>query len=165
MQKWRASYSRDGRWIYMGCPDGSGLKICRMPAEGGAIEKISKGEGTDPTESLDGKLIYFTQRTGRGIWSMPAAGGDAVQVTDKGRPGNWALAQSGLYFADWDNSPTAKPTVYHYSFRTKRSEPLFPLSKRTYQGPSFSVSPDERSILIALVDESGSDLMMIENFR
>jgi len=40
------------------------------------------------------------------------------------------------------------------------------LEKRLVQGPpAFSVSPDGRWILYAQLDQAGSDVMLIENFR
>lgn len=57
-----------------------------VPAGGGEprIATANTRNGAFPSYSRDGKWIYFSSGdTGRtGIWKLPAAGGDAVQVTN-----------------------------------------------------------------------------------
>src|SRR5206468_3696843 len=56
--------------------------------KGGRARRLTSHPAIDsaPSFSADGKWIYFSSnRTGeRQIWRLPAAGGDAVQVTHNG---------------------------------------------------------------------------------
>ena len=56
-----------------------------VPADGGRIRRLTSHRSTDvfPSFSRDGKWIYFSStRTGTpSLWKIPAAGGDAVQVS------------------------------------------------------------------------------------
>ena len=50
-----------------------------------------------------------------------------------------------------------------YEYATSRSTTL--LSTRQTPWSGLSVAPDRRSILYTQVDQAGSDLMLVENFR
>ena len=71
------SLGEDGRWdIYV------------IDAAGGQPRRITSHESTEtiPSFSRDGKWIYFHSKRGGNneIWRIPAAGGESMQVTDRG---------------------------------------------------------------------------------
>jgi Tol biopolymer transport system component len=71
------SMGEDGRWdIYV------------IDAAGGQPRRITSHESTEtiPSFSRDGKWIYFNSKRGGNneIWRIPAAGGESMQVTDRG---------------------------------------------------------------------------------
>ena len=75
-----------------------------VPGGGGKPRRLTTHPAIDhaPTFSRDGKWIYFTSmRSGQyRIWKMPAAGGDAVQVTpNEGFIAIEALDSSSVYYA------------------------------------------------------------------
>ncbi len=59
-----------------------------MPADGGAIRRLTFSEGGDilPSWSSDGQWVYFSSQRSQAdeVWKIPAQGGPAVQVTDGG---------------------------------------------------------------------------------
>ncbi|MCP9494024.1 MAG: winged helix-turn-helix domain-containing protein [Pyrinomonadaceae bacterium MAG19_C2-C3] len=59
-----------------------------VPADGGAIRRLTESDSFDfmPSWSADGNSIYFASNRGgdEQIWKMPAAGGDAIQITKQG---------------------------------------------------------------------------------
>jgi dipeptidyl aminopeptidase/acylaminoacyl peptidase len=68
---------------------GGHFEVYVMNAGGGAPRKLTatpKSESVAPSWSHDGQWIYFhSDRSGTSeIWRMPAAGGEAVQITRKG---------------------------------------------------------------------------------
>ena len=70
----------------------------------------------------------------------------------------------GIYFVD----PKAKagPTVQFLSFATGRMTPLAVFDKEPMQyGSAIAVSPDGHWLLYTQIDEGGSDLMLVDNFR
>ena len=47
-----------------------------MPAQGGDAVQVTHGGGIAPTESPDGKTLYFAKESGtEGVWKMPMEGG------------------------------------------------------------------------------------------
>ena len=80
-------WSPDGKLIaFHSNPEGQ-AEAYLIPAAGGKPRNLTSHPGTDafPSFSRDGKWIYFSSnRTGgdRGIWKLPASGGEAVRVTN-----------------------------------------------------------------------------------
>jgi len=161
------SWSRDGRWIYF-CSTRTGqTQIWKMPSAGGAATQMTKQGGHEAFESPDGRWRYYTK--GRGlpaIWRMPVAGGEETLVYDFRQPGSrlWTITSEGLYFAVTESS--ARPAINFFNFSTGKVTSVVSLEKRLPQGGSgLSVSPDGRWLLFPQVDQCGSDIMLLENFR
>jgi serine/threonine protein kinase len=55
-----ASWSPDGKWIVAGGNDGQGPGLFKVPVDGGAPVRLSKGIASNPVWSPDGKLIAYT---------------------------------------------------------------------------------------------------------
>jgi Tol biopolymer transport system component len=165
----RPSWSRDGRWIYFGSSRGGDRQIWKEAVLGGAAVQVSKNGGREAFESADGKFVYWARENDAGIWRIPVEGGEETQVINRGRIGLWALTDQGLCFFDLSN-PTG-PALKLYSFATQKATLLRQFSKDTrietssVPDTALSVSPDGRWILYTQRDQSGSDLMLVENFR
>ena len=127
---------------------------------------VTKGGGREAFESLDGKLIYYSKYQKPGIWSVPVKGGEEAQVFEKAAQGNWGVARDGICFFDWKDA--VHPVVQFYNFRDRRSTTLYEFLRGTNvdTGNSvISVSPDERWILYTQIDQVGSNLVLVDNFR
>ena len=62
--------------------------------------------------------------------------------------------------------PAVKYFIEFFSFATGRITPFAPLEKEPEsEAPAFAMSSDSRWILYSQVDQSGSDIMLVENFR
>jgi hypothetical protein len=97
---------------------------------------------------------------------VPAAGGEEVQVLDRGRLGWWAASAKGFYLLD----PKVRGVEF-YPFGADRPARIarFPqqtrLTAASWFGRQLAVSPDERWVLYTQLDRDDSDLMLVENFR
>lgn len=161
----RPSWSRDGRWIYFGSNRNGNSRIWKTPAVGGAASVVTK-EGEEAFESPDGKFVYYAKLGKPGIWKVPVNGGNEIQILDQARESLWALTSKGIYYFDLNNP--AKPALRFYSFGTRNSTLVKEFSDETRidtLSTALSIAPDGRSILYTQIDQSGSDLMMVENFR
>jgi dipeptidyl aminopeptidase/acylaminoacyl peptidase len=162
------SWSRDGRSVYF-CSNRSGaFQSWRVPAEGGQAIQVTKHGGFEAFESSDGELLYYTKGRGPGgIWQMPVGGGEERQVPELLSAGYWrywAVLNDGVYFV----APVAsgRPAIKFFSFATHRVMQLGVLERDPLQGPpGLSVSPDGGWVLYAQMDQSVSDIMLVENFR
>jgi Tol biopolymer transport system component len=137
-----------------------------MPAEGGEATQITRSEGGYmPMESADGKTLYYCHRLPeKGIWKIPVQGGEGVQVTGPYSPPFCGLevTADGLYYTAARESHN-QYSIAFFSFSTGKSRPVA-ISDRPIGSLSLSVSPDQHYILYTQSDQSGSDLMLIENF-
>jgi eukaryotic-like serine/threonine-protein kinase len=161
------SWSRDGRWIYFSSNRGGSMQIWKMPAEGGEAIQVTKQGGFEGSESPDGKFLYYAKRNVPGLWKIPTEGGEETLVLDLHKAGfwrYWAMADQGIYFATAE-SPL-RPVIEFLSFATGQVTEIATLEKPIVQWfPGFAVSPDGRWILFAQLDQSGSDIILLENFR
>jgi hypothetical protein len=118
-------------------------------------------------ESPDGKYVYFRSR--RSFWRVPVAGGEEEEVIIPEHDLMWSttlqLTKKGAYFAEYQRSLRSM-VVSHYDFATKKSTVVFRMRDRDFgQGHLFSISPDGKYILYPKVDQSQTDLMLVQNFR
>lgn len=164
------SWSRDGAWIYF-CSEcnGASQQISKMPATGGQAVQITQKGGFDNVESSDGQYLYFTKGYQvPGIWRIPVAGGEetlALNHHNAGKWRYWAVKEQGIYFATAETPE--HPLLEFFSFATSKITPLATLEKKIgYSGfAGLDVSPDGRWLIWQQLDQEGSDIMLLENFR
>jgi serine/threonine protein kinase len=155
-----ASWSRDGRWLYVSAL----TDVWKVPVGGGKATQITRQGGYGPIESRDGKFLYYVKRYGGpgGLWRVPAAGGDEIELIPDLR--SWAcfeVAPDGIYYI-----PTGGPGNYAIRFldlATGKTRQVAVLPKPPAWG--LSLSPDGRHLLYSQTDQTGSDLVLVENFR
>jgi Tol biopolymer transport system component len=160
----RPSWSKDGRWIYFGSNRNGDWQIWKAPAQGGTALQVTKKGAAEAFESFDGKFVYYAKDPG--IWEVPVGGGEETQVLDQGSQNLWALTNQGIYFGVINSS--VAPLLKFYRFATSQVEIFREFSKDTRLdslSTAFSVSPDGQWILYTQIDQAGSDLMLMENYR
>ncbi|HXJ17127.1 MAG TPA: protein kinase, partial [Candidatus Polarisedimenticolia bacterium] len=157
------SWSRDGRWIYFASDQTGAWQVWKMPAKGGKAIQVTKGGGFAAFESYDGKTLYYTKgQFGSGLWKVPVAGGEETPVLEKlGAWGYWGLTREGIYFYD-----AGTKAIEFYSFATRKvARVVTPERGPALAFPGLGVSPDGRWILYTQVDNSSSNIMVVENFH
>jgi len=154
----RPSWSHDGNWIYFES-NRTGWQIWKIPAGGGEAVQVTRQGGYNPLESKDGKTIYYTKSESAPgpLWKVPAEGGDESQVLDSVNGRVFAATTGGIYFI-------SQRRLQYFDFSTGISKSILTIEKPT-AGSLLSVSPDERWLLYTQIDQGGSDLMLVENFR
>ena len=115
-------------------------------------------------ESPDGKSIYYTKEYDRptGLWKMPLSGGEESQVLPSVIARAFSLVNDGIYFIP-EPGADRKSSIQFLSFATGKAATVAVMTAPPTEG--LSVSPDGRFLLFSQVDEEGSDLMLVENFR
>ena len=157
-----ASWSHDGKSIYFQ----SGGMIWKADANGGNRRQLTHMFGNAPEESVDGRYVYFSNR--RAIWRVPAEGGEEERAIVPEHDTLWVVIQptvKGVYYLEFARS-AREMLVSFYDFTTRRNEVVFRIKDADFfQAMSFSVSPDGKYILYPRVDQSQTNLMLVENFR
>jgi hypothetical protein len=74
------------------------------------------------------------------------------------------VADRGIYFINSDSKPRA--TIEFFSFATSRVTSVATIVKEPINWASnLAISPDGRWILYTQLDQSDSDIMLMENFH
>jgi eukaryotic-like serine/threonine-protein kinase len=161
-ENFTANWSRDGRWIYFASNRGGDLQVWKMPAQGGDAVQVTHGGGIAPTESPDGKTLYFTKDSGtEGVWKMPAEGGPETRVIPDVSRYNYAVTEKGIYFAT--DATRDRSAIQFLNFATGMTTQVVKADKP--QDLGLTVSPDGRTLLYSQLDSYGRDLMLVENFH
>jgi eukaryotic-like serine/threonine-protein kinase len=172
------SWSRDGKWIYFMSTRSGEQQIWKVPAETGESPsapalQVTRGGGMNAFESADGMFLYYAKgRDKTGLWRKDLAGPDGREeaVLESLRYwGWWALAPKGIYFLEQSEpgSPRrAKVRLKFLELASRRITELAVLDEPVdpYTSP-IAVSRDGLHLLYAQIDRSGSDIMLVENFR
>jgi hypothetical protein len=110
-----------------------------------------------------GRSVYYTKNDGVSpLWKLPRDGGEEVQVIESVAKMAFAMASTGIYFVPREDS-TGHRSIQFFNFATKRIRSICPIERAIEA--CLSVSPDDRWILYSQVDQTGSDLMLVENFH
>ena len=170
------SWSRDGKWIYFSSNQTGISQVWKASAAGGKAVQVTQKGGGAAFESPDGKFVFYAKPEGSpfgpaAVWRVPAEGGEEVAVLDSPRPvngGAWAVVEQGIYFIDVERSEAlvAESFLKFFHFDTRQVTQIASLGEQLGTAPvQVAVSPDGDWILYVQEDQSGADLMLVENFR
>jgi Tol biopolymer transport system component len=158
------SWSRDGQWLYFASNRSGQREIWKMPLAGGEPIQVTKAGGFEGFESPDDQWFYFTKRSrDNGLWRIPLAGGAESLVLQPEKNiyrRSWAVTEQGIYFG------ADKTTIEFFSFATGKVITVA-TTPRDLAGmiPSLAVDPTGKWLLCTLIEQEGSDIMLMENFR
>jgi Tol biopolymer transport system component/DNA-binding winged helix-turn-helix (wHTH) protein len=159
---WNPAWSRDGRWVYWSSNRTGNFDIWRMPAGGGAAERLTRNGGGNMQETRDGKqLIYIKKAELPGIYAMPAGGGAERQlVGDTVIRNAFDVTERGVYYITGRDEELCDLKLYE--FGTGRARVVGTIERPVAFG--LTVSPDERVFLYSR-PVTGGDLVLIEGWR
>jgi Tol biopolymer transport system component/predicted Ser/Thr protein kinase len=158
-------WSHDGKWIYFSSTRSGREEIWKMPSGGGEAVQITRNSGDTPQESPDGKFLYYMKGWPQdvSVWRASVDGNQEAKVLDSVHArGLWTVGKDGIYFFRTADK-VGHSDICFYEFATGQIRKVL-----TIQRPvsiHIAVSPDGRTILYPQSDESGSVLMLVENFR
>jgi eukaryotic-like serine/threonine-protein kinase len=161
------SWSRDGKWIYFSSNRTGVYEVWRVPAAGGEAVQVTTQGGRLAFESIDGKYVYYCKEYPTpGIWRVPVDGGEELRVVDSFHSENmadWAVVSDGLYFMNPE--PKDGIVIEFFDFATRKVMRVAGLGKVLINTHALAVSPDRRHILYTQADNTGEDIMLLENFN
>ena len=160
-----ASWSRNGQWIYFGSDKTGRPEIWKIPASGGLPVQLTKGGGLAASESPDRKWVYYSKDAASPttLWKIRPSGGEETQVADGlSYSLNFVVANKGIYYMV-AREGADRTSIAFLDFATEKTATLLTLDKPWWYG--MAISPDQRSILFSVVDNAGSDLMLVENLH
>ena len=165
------TWSRDGRWIYFTSDRSGARQLWKMPASGGAAVQVTRRGGVNATESADGRTLYFARDLELpGLCRMSLDGGEEVQFLDvPGRRqwGHYVLTASGMYYVgEAGEQGRGRWAILHVDFSTRRTTMVAALPKPPPPAAiGLALAPDQRSLLFPQLENTGTDLVLLRNFR
>ncbi len=165
------SWSRDGRSIYFASNRSGSWQVWKIAADTFAEQspprQLTRHGGFAAFESLDGKTVFYAKgRDVPGLWEVPATGGEERCVLPSlaaGYWGYWGVAKSDLFFV---RPLQEKAEIDAYDFASRRIRRVALLDRDLpFADSGFSVDRNGTKFLYSEVDNSTSDIMLVENFR
>ena len=162
--KW-PSWSHDGKWIFFTSTRSGREEIWKMPSSGGEAVQITRNSGDMPQESPDGKYLYYMKGWPEAVsvWRASVDGNQEARVLDSvNNEGEWTVGKEGIYFFRTPDK-MGHSDICFYEFATGQIRKVLTIQRPVNN--HIAVSPDGRTILYPQLDEIGSVLMLVENFR
>ncbi len=157
-----SSWSRDGRWLYVGSDRTGGWQVWKLATDGGDAVQVTSDGGVTAMESIDGRRLFVVRPDHAGIWELDAAGRSRLVAPQLALRDwdNWTVQADGLYFLRSDLSGPA--TLARLDLATGEVHNLLRFPSRPSRR-SLAMSPDSRSVLYSRMDNVQSDLMVIDD--
>jgi Tol biopolymer transport system component len=169
------SWSPDGKRVVFYTNAGGSRQIWEVAATGGAPVQLTHGGSYDPSESTDGRYLYYGSVSSPGIWRMPLEPrlpdgslvnqheeliGETLPVAGHRF---WTLGQGGIYFVDAQKTPAVLKFV---DLASRKVTVLATLPKPPAKFTrGLSISPDGRYALYCEDDVDRYEIRVVENFR
>lgn len=167
------TWSSDGRFLYFSSDQDHTRRIWKIPVQGGPSVPVTTQGGFTGIEAPDGRSLFFTAEDPktnhlRLMEHFFEDGREEVRVDSLYNQSPYTLAatDTGLYYLNWELSQSCFH-LYRLSFATRQTADLgtLPRSLANYYFEwGLSVSPDEQWIAYGWIDQTESDIMMIEPF-
>jgi len=159
------NYSSDGRSIFFSSRRSGDLQIWSMSPDGSdAVQITTSGAAHNPAESPDGKAVFYHLQQDPGeIWRISVQGGKPIRIAGPTHrfPVGYTVTRDGIYYGAPPHAGEQR-FIRFFSFSTGQDRPVVVARRPFHSG--MSVPPDSSHILFDQYDESGSDLMLVENF-
>ena len=152
------SWSADGRFIYFTSNRSGRNEIWKISVSGQTPRQVTASGGSNAMESADGRDLYYLRA--EDLWKVPASGGEERRVVTG--VSHYAVRANGIYFVGW-SAPHSTYAVQFHDFETGTTRMLALTDKPAHTG--FTVSPDGKIALFIQIDQTSSDLMLVERFQ
>jgi Tol biopolymer transport system component len=160
------SWSSDVKWIYFSSSRSGSWQIWKKASDGtGEAIRVTNSGGFAPMESPDGQYIYYAKgRSVAGLWRIRIDGTGEEEVLPDLPAEHWGLwavlADGDIVYLDRQGQSASVLK----RFRGGKTSVIATLDKPPKTADAgLASSPDGRTILVSQVDQSGSDIQMVES--
>ena len=138
------------------------LRKARQPIAGCVVELEAERAPEDPKVFTRVHFHYVVTGSDSPLFAKPLGGGAERQVLDCVREAAFVVMPDGIYYIG-RGGDDRQYALQFFQFSTGTSRLLTKIQGTP--GIGLTVSPDRKTFLFATSVTSGSDLMLIENFR
>jgi Tol biopolymer transport system component len=154
------AFSPDGQRIYFSSGRAGIRQIFYVSTGGGEPVQLTHNGGTNPTVAPTGSLVYFWRANK--LWAVPAGGGPETLVLNSVSLFKYAVGAHGIYFVPLCGDTVCEEIDY-FDLSSRAAHRVLATDGRV--GSGLTVSPDEKFLLYTRIEQTDSDLMLIEKFR
>ena len=163
------SWSQDGNWIYYASNQTGRYEIWKAPAKGGKETQVTRNGGWTAFESPDGRSLYYTKNLSynespSGLWQLPFQSKEERLILESVGSRAFTVKESGIYYVP---TPSAgdNASVRFLDFATRKSREITSIKDFVGGFGGLTVSPDRETMLFAVAARTGSNVMVVENFK
>jgi Tol biopolymer transport system component/predicted Ser/Thr protein kinase len=142
------------------------------PLKGGPAVQLTREGGFAPVLSRDRSYIYYLRSRVQGqLRRIPATGGKEEDVLRSVLDRNWTMSGSTIYYFRMLAGATGfyginqSADLMTFDLATRRLEKTGFVTPLRIGSAGIAISPDGRFLVFPQVDQIGSDIMLVENFR
>ena len=161
------SWSHDGKSIYFLSVEEKGPRLYRSPSTGGTATPVLDDPVFGYRESPDGKAIYFADTwSGISLRRISTGKNGAITAVD-GMPtlkdaSLWTVVENGIYFVPADE----QQSICYFDFASRHVRHVTDVAREfSPVNGGLSVSADGHWILYSQIDETNSDIVLVDHFR
>jgi Tol biopolymer transport system component/DNA-binding winged helix-turn-helix (wHTH) protein len=154
------SWSHNGQAVLFGARRSGTWQVMQLSTADGSRTQLTADGGYAAQPSPDGRHIFFTRLERPGVWSMPAAGGEArllVPAVRAAETSNWRVTANGIYFI---GATANQPVIRRAPLTGGNAVDVAWLGN--YSWPGFAISRDGTHVLYAHWDRRDSNIMSMQ---
>jgi len=161
-------WSRDDRSLYCKVDRDGHWWVRKIALDGGGRTDIVERNVFRLAESIDGRNLIFSRSDTSGVWSVSADGTDEVCLAsepDQVVACGWREVERGLYFFSLAAGQD-RPRTITLCFRDRATgETSVVATSVDFVGFNIDISPEGDYVLADRLQELGSDLALVRDFR
>ncbi len=159
-------WSADGQRLYFGSDRSGAWQIWQQSVIAGEAEQVTADGGYAARAHPDGQTLFYTKPRARGLWRKDFSTGAESAYLPQADAYLWEVNRQGLYFVTKPNL-LADAELYRRDYPSEATVKITTWPTRPdapFARWGMSVSPDEQSVLIGVVDQNESDIMLVTPF-
>lgn len=156
-------WSADGSSLLFASDRTGEWQVWRLLASGDDPVQVTTSGGFGAVESADGRSLFFTKKSTRGLWRLRYESGVEEQVDDTLDPFDWgniAAVREGVLFLRRRRFDQAR--LVRFDSKSARVEEMATLGPVPWES-SLGVSPDGDRVYFSRIEELDLDIELLEN--
>ena len=137
-----------------------------MAVDGGHPVQVTRHGGLSVLAAPEGRFLYYKRSGGGPVYTVREDGADDQPATDEPSFAflPFAVSRSGLWFV---SAPTTQRPEWALRVMRFADHKTSDAARFNWvpNGLALSVSPDEKHALLTRIDTSGTDLLLVNDFR
>lgn len=161
----RPAWSADGQSVFFSSDRSGRSEIWRMSADGQHPTQVTKNGGVAVLASPEGSYVFY-KRTADRIFRIRDDGTDDAPFTTERTFAflPFAVTSTGLWFVSAPATATGDWSLQVMRLADRRTSEALRFDWQP-NGLAISVSPDEQYVLVTRPDTSGTDLLLVSDFK